>query len=677
MASLTAGFLAACLLRADAQTAAAPTHELGACVRGRWPAAPAPVLLQHRTSVGRSHGGPAGPREKPCVCQAGHFECLAGAAAGGCFVTPDLVTFGSCAKFARTPCSGSSGEARNKSARARAVRAKRSVAGASEVVAEGSRLGRSVGSGRCSGASPARVTQLEQAFRGYNIYKGNPLAADFDPGFGAFVFKEQYKSNSTTGDCLFQKPDGMDLVSEPACSFSFQSRSVSTSAQYADSLRVLAKVEGGFPFAGSFSASTEFTSFVESTTSENWTRVEYYAQCKQFRAWLSTYGQRPPFADDFQIALGTVGAAASASDAFFDVFDAFGTHFVSEVDLGARYGRVTYLTEEGVEKLEESGVSVTAAAEYSGIFSIGGSTETETAKTTRTTFASATAHESQISVGVAPPLGDDGEALVEWELRTRERPLPMGYTLIPICELVPSEAKAACEAAARDYCSARLSDWRANEASGFSHAFCEATTTTTTTTTIASTACRGCPPRCCSGGCAGARSQKQHDNSVKFEGYSGIGKDSITVTWSMDTCSVTGGQPFGEGSSQGVERGGAKNELRVNAGRKKSGESARAFCDGLEASNLLGIFHRSATTPKELNFAFRGTLTLAFDGHTATFPDFRLGKGNGGSRHNWWIGSPDCRHRGSGMLSCKSQEGTYLQFREGNGQSWIFEVTFG
>merc|ERR1711988_55392 len=342
-------------------------------------------------------------------------------------------------------------------------------------------------------------------------------------------------------------------------------------------------------------------------------------------------------------------------------------------------GAFSYVSEQGVSELKELGVSVEAAAKYEGIFSLGGSLKTQWQTTARETFERFQTGKTELSVGAPPPKGADKQAIDDWIRQTREEPLPMQYTLKSLCEVLKDRTKKErCESAAPRYCLARVDSWRETNPS----ARCDSLTpTTTTTTTPASTNCMGSPPQCCSGGWSGQIGQWSDDNYVDFEGLPSIDQGDIVVGWSMDTCSVSRDQPFGQGnygpsSGPGLEVVADKrNTIVVHAGRSNNKENADAFCSGLGAANLLGIYQGEVSKPKELNFAFAGTLTLTFQGQTLTFPDFRLGQGQRGQKNNWWIGSAKCRNINGNGLECTSREGVHIQFR-GRGKDNVFMVGY-
>lgn len=146
----------------------------------------------------------------------------------------------------------------------------------------------------------------------------------------------------------------------------------------------------------------------------------------------------------------------------------------------------------------------------------------------------------------------------------------------------------------------------------------------------------------------------------------------------MDTCSVTQRQPFGQGGPGLEVAPGKRNSIVVHAGRQNDKQNAEAFVSGLKATNLLGIYQHEVSTPNELNFAFRGTLTLTFNGKTLTFPDFRLGQGQKsywyGTYNNWWIGAEACKNTDGDVLQCTSQEGVRINFGGRNSDDNIFDV---
>ncbi|KAF9256626.1 hypothetical protein L218DRAFT_1007178 [Marasmius fiardii PR-910] len=73
-------------------------------------------------------------------------------------------------------------------------------------------------------------------------------------------------------------------------------------------------------------------------------------------------------------------------------------------------------------------------------------------------------------------------------------------------------------------------------------------------------------------------------------------------------------------------------------------------------------------TAGDLNFAFLGTLVLAFwtpqGRRTVTFLDMGFAQGHSGSTNNWWFGGKNCKHEGDNKVTCTGtdQNGNSVKF---------------
>lgn len=506
--------------------------------------------------------------------------------------------------------------------------------------------------------------------RGYNVYKGNPFPEKgSDPGFvNSFIFDYDYTKGSLASEGCILVPEGVRLVTNVACGQAVEGQEADTLSEYQHSFSNVVKVDVGFPI-GSFTASTDYSDFRESTVSRHEQKTSYYMECQQYQAWLVDSGL-PAFSGEFEAAMQTLGAQPT-QDAFFQLFDDFGTHFVSAVDLGARYGEVDYLSEEGVEELKKHGLTVEAGAELNGKYDFKIDTTTEDATVSNDIFQKQTTSSWKIQYGAEPPYdGGDKDWNEQWVKASAESPAAMRYDLNSLCNVFgDSESQKACLAAEGNYCKARLDAWRHG---GFPHARCDDEADTTTTTPSA--ACTGCPSEgCCSGGCAGIPGTTERRNEVGFYGTNGLPYDT-KPTFYVSKCSVTEGQPWGQPVSDEHGANGAiwwtSRSLIFWAGRKKQEYNAKAFADGLQASNMLGIKRNKVMLPDVLNFAVEGE--FAFDlgeGGSHVFQDMRFGQDN---NDRWWMGGPTCTNTNGEVLKCTTTEGKAFQFWWKSG--WEFQV---
>ena len=107
---------------------------------------------------------------------------------------------------------------------------------------------------------------------------------------------------------------------------------------------------------------------------------------------------------------------------------------------------------------------------------------------------------------------------------------------------------------------------------------------------------------------------------------------SVSFTWDGGY-SITSGQPWGGVSTgSGVSGGGSGLNIDVEAGRKGSPQVAQWFTS--RTSTMISSAEWGADSfPRELNFAFTGTLTI-----NGTEYPVVIGQGHSGTDNNWWIG---------------------------------------
>lgn len=122
-----------------------------------------------------------------------------------------------------------------------------------------------------------------------------------------------------------------------------------------------------------------------------------------------------------------------------------------------------------------------------------------------------------------------------------------------------------------------------------------------------------------------------HDNEIFF--YSGD-SDVTSISFGYgNEYDVTEGEPFKSVKMKG--NGTDRLTITARAGRKKSYLPARWWCDQVnnDGTKMIHTANRDYR-PDELNFAFKGTLTI----NGANF-DIGLGQGNYMSKNNWFLNS--------------------------------------
>lgn len=301
---------------------------------------------------------------------------------------------------------------------------------------------------------PTRLPNVGYLLSGYHIFKGNPQSTTtpgVDPGFTTAIY-ESVLSTKTTGDGRYSIPDHTNIKKNVGCAVSFNSDATFKQSEYEDSLA--SSVSSDFKGYGiaAFSASADYKKFAKRTSSEKLRMVSSIAECTVYTGSVDAFTP-PKLTDNFLKGMEHLPKDYVDGTAYFDFFDVFGTHAVSQMTMGARFGFTSYLSEQSWTKIEETGVSVATAAKYQGTVQAGGSVNTTTSKKAQEEFSKNSQYESVITLGAKPTTTD----AKEWAKSVIDEPMPIKYSLRPICDVLKSaDIVANCKMAMKEYCSKRL-----------------------------------------------------------------------------------------------------------------------------------------------------------------------------------------------------------------------------
>ncbi len=338
------------------------------------------------------------------------------------------------------------------------------------------------------GESPG-IPNLEYLGLGYNIFEGNPRGSDIseaDPGFRSPVVKLRQEQTTLTIDQEYMVPLGVDVRYITACKFASKATELSSDTEYRSEVSKEAsqsvEASGGIS-AGLFSISanyafkesSQYKAFSETTQSLQTVTYEARALCSEFKASFKPYYSHV-LDETFEAVLDSLSFPWTNSpqqrEEYAEFFEAFGTHYVRDVTLGAKhvfsseikskdvtelsreevdisstlswgvqasfggggqgntdYGQLVRMESEG----ELEGVGSTKVFKY--VFeesSVGGKTSTETTLDESLTQSTVDKVRSKVStvkelnVGGNPP--EDGN-WKSWATTVRDRPMPISYEL--------------------------------------------------------------------------------------------------------------------------------------------------------------------------------------------------------------------------------------------------------
>mmetsp|Transcript_58178 Transcript_58178/g.67055 ORF Transcript_58178/g.67055 Transcript_58178/m.67055 type:complete len:549 (+) Transcript_58178:3-1649(+) len=269
---------------------------------------------------------------------------------------------------------------------------------------------------------------------GYDLILGNPHSTTgVDPGFKFDrIFDLTYTNGAKSSDGRWEIPDNVTMARTDACTLNFQSTEISGMESYQQSLEVEVTVKAELPGVASFKASTDFKSMEKSTTTTSDKHIYSTAVCDVYRAKSNAYNP-PRLHSDFINALKTLPLNYDEGQ-YMEFLDNYGTHAVTEINMGARYGMMSTISERTYDQFRSESLTVTVAASAT-IYGISGGVDTRTSneKEWANKYSSAMTSYKMIAVGAKPVAGGDA---VAWANQAIEEPMPLRYTLIPLSELM-------------------------------------------------------------------------------------------------------------------------------------------------------------------------------------------------------------------------------------------------
>jgi len=279
-----------------------------------------------------------------------------------------------------------------------------------------------------------KMRNIDYLSFGYDVYTGNPLSTigGVDPGFQIQkIFRFTYDGHQKSSDDRWDIPDRMTVVREDSCSLGFSSTSISGTESYSHSLEnhISASLEG---WGAKFKASVDYKQVEERTSKYKDLYTTSKGECKIYTAKIDTF-LPPKLSESFVAALNSLPEQYD-HDSYMEFIENFGTHFVKQIHMGARFTCITRLTESGWTSLLQKNIKVETAASFSA-FGVTGALETRTEDQKRIAreFDSVKT-EMTLSVVGAKPVKDHG--VIEWAQQVIEEPMPMHYSLEPISNLL-------------------------------------------------------------------------------------------------------------------------------------------------------------------------------------------------------------------------------------------------
>lgn len=267
---------------------------------------------------------------------------------------------------------------------------------------------------------------------GYNIFKGNPHSTRGpDPGItGIPVFEFTYAHGRTTLDLVHRVPDAVYVLSTPSCNFDFETITATDTSSYQTTIRASVEVQGSGFWGASFGASADFNSVKEGTKDRETTYTSSLARCTTYTVYVEDFSHLS-FHKDFAKEVKNLLTEYNAKDEnspYISFIEKYGTHLISKLIMGGRFGILSSLDKQGMKSLSDKGFKASISAGYSGIVDVSASASTEVQKKQADAFNNARKSKRTFQVGGKPPPDFNGGTTL-WAESVALNPVPIQYTL--------------------------------------------------------------------------------------------------------------------------------------------------------------------------------------------------------------------------------------------------------
>ncbi|PVD27823.1 hypothetical protein C0Q70_12997 [Pomacea canaliculata] len=275
---------------------------------------------------------------------------------------------------------------------------------------------------RCPRQVNTRLPGVDFALYGYNSLKGCPLAPGRDPGFTLPIFSADYSAGHVITDNSYSVPRGVILAPDVSCVMSFTSEVIQTPYDLTKFMSRTAQLDGG-GWGPPFAANPFFQKILAELRQK--VLIVSSASCSSYLVSL-LHLQPPPF---HSIFLQSVIQLNNTSDEhlYLEFLDTYGTHFVSQVRLGALLTFVHKMETSNYKRYGQG--HVTAAANYLSASLLGESETLSSNQKKQADELQSQVETSTIGVGVPPTTSASSLA---WLTEVGNNPVAINYVLTPI-----------------------------------------------------------------------------------------------------------------------------------------------------------------------------------------------------------------------------------------------------
>ena len=288
-----------------------------------------------------------------------------------------------------------------------------------------------------------------------------------DVGYKTNVFTLAQSGHGTTQDGKWSVPEKTTAMTMPSCSLNLTNQTINNISIYDKALffsfdipNITYKNESNpklQEFAFSFNVDTRHVR--DDVDVHNMTLFQESLTCAAYKLSMNLF-DHPPFSDNFLAGLNFLPNKYDESSAgMFNMFiSSFGTHVVTQLISGGRWGWQSEFRYDDIERISKDGfdfgLGLEIAAKVKAGFKIGVHKELDMASKVLQIV------KKNASFNIGGEFTADAKA---WEESVKEKPMPVHYVLTPIADLLNpfllkgvenlTEKRLALKSALSKYCS--------------------------------------------------------------------------------------------------------------------------------------------------------------------------------------------------------------------------------
>jgi hypothetical protein len=264
---------------------------------------------------------------------------------------------------------------------------------------------------------------------GYDVVFGNPHSTDssggIDPGFRSSVFElSNYSLGLLTPDQKYKVPNGVTAETCTMCSLSFETDYISDMKTYVSNLQTDIAIPNINFWVISFSASVDYKSMYKYIYSYSDKYTSTNASCCVYMASIQIYNS-PTLSQDFINGVQQLPSNGN-QNAYFDFIEEFGTHVVTEMSMGSRWGEMSRFTKTSWSQMSSTNFDIKVAASYSAMIKAGVSVLVDSQKKMAETFEHYSSEQKIFETGKIIPNNLDVKT---WMQNSAENPMPLKIRL--------------------------------------------------------------------------------------------------------------------------------------------------------------------------------------------------------------------------------------------------------